>query len=266
MINQSQYPKPIYTSANCIPSYKLTWSLSIFWRILLTQPDSSWLPSLQAAVEKDGVKILKHHSPGPRVSQFLISTKPNVLPRDAIRSVKGRLQYLLRDSYPKAFQRNYSLHSIGSAKREVVENYVYSQLDHHRMADRKVQERLKKYQIINTDINSTHPIQSAHGIYIYNLHLVIVNSGREVEIRDDILEKVKQTIIDTAEKKGYRLFAAGIFPDHLHLALGCSVNDAPETVALSYLNNLAYAQGMRPVYQSGYFAGTYGEYDLGAIK
>ncbi len=263
---QSQFPKPIYTPANCNPAYKLNWSLSIFWRAPVAQPESSWLPSLQTATGKDGVNILNHHSAGPQISQFLISTRPDVVPGDAIRSVKGRLQYLLRDSRPKAFQRNYSLHSIGSARRAVVESYVATQLDHHRMADRKVQAKLEKYQINNSNSDSARPIQSAHGLFIYNLHLVFVNAGRWVEIRDDILGKVKETIIGTARKYGYRLYAAGIFPDHIHLALGCSINDAPQAVALAFLNNLSYAQGMRPVYQAGYYAGTYGEYDLGAVR
>jgi hypothetical protein len=48
--------------------------------------------------------------------------------------------------------------------------------------------------------------------------------------------------------------------------LGCGVAESPSTVALCYLNNLAYAQGMMPVYQYGYYVGRFGEYDLGAIR
>ncbi len=41
---------------------------------------------------------------------------------------------------------------------------------------------------------------------------------------------------------------------------------APADVALGFMNNLAYVQGMRPVYQLGAFAGTVGEYDHRALS
>jgi hypothetical protein len=50
------------------------------------------------------------------------------------------------------------------------------------------------------------------------------------------------------------------------LELGCGLEDSPLEVALSYVNNLAYTQGMKPVYQFGFYVGTFGEYDLGAIR
>jgi len=37
-------------------------------------------------------------------------------------------------------------------------------------------------------------------------------------------------------------------------------------VALGYMNNIAYGYGMVPLFQSGFYAGTFGEYDLGAIR
>jgi len=50
---------------------------------------------------------------------------------------------------PRAFQRNYSLRSIGSIKRGKVEAYVASQLGHPRVADERVQQRLEKYQVLD---------------------------------------------------------------------------------------------------------------------
>jgi hypothetical protein len=32
------------------------------------------------------------------------------------------------------------------------------------------------------------------------------------------------------------------------------------------MNNLAYVMGMKPVFQSGYYVTTFGEYDLGGAK
>jgi hypothetical protein len=69
-----------------------------------------------------------------------------------------------------------------------------------------------------------------------------------------------------AHLKGHRLSRAAILPDHVHLLLGCNLTESPEEVALGYLNNLAFAQDMQRVYQLGYYVGTAGEYDLGAVR
>jgi hypothetical protein len=49
-------------------------------------------------------------------------------------------------------------------------------------------------------------------------------------------------------------------------ALGCTIDAAPLDVGISFLNNLAYAHGMRPVFQFGGYLGTIGEYDSGAVR
>jgi len=36
-------------------------------------------------------------------------------------------------------------------------------------------------------------------------------------------------------------------------------------VALSYLNNLVFAHGMKALFCFSYYVGTFGEYDMGAI-
>jgi hypothetical protein len=37
-------------------------------------------------------------------------------------------------------------------------------------------------------------------------------------------------------------------------------------VGLSYLNNLAFAHGMRPLYQFGFYLGTFGPFDMNAVR
>jgi hypothetical protein len=73
-------------------------------------------------------------------------------------------------------------------------------------------------------------------------------------------------VLKASSAKRHRLSRAGILADHVHLLLGCNLAESPQEVALGYLNNLAYAQQMRPVYQYGFYVGTVGEYDLGAIR
>ncbi len=68
------------------------------------------------------MRVLEHRFIKPGVSQFPVSSRPETSPERLVWSVKGRLQHLVRAEYPKAFQRNYGLRSLGSASREVVEN------------------------------------------------------------------------------------------------------------------------------------------------
>jgi hypothetical protein len=64
-----------------------------------------------------------------------------------VQRIKGRLQYAVRDRFPKAWKSNYGIRSVGHVTRETVENYVASQLGHHQMADPRIQDRLQRFQI-----------------------------------------------------------------------------------------------------------------------
>ena len=255
---------PLYTSDNTRAAFELNWGLTLFWRDAPLTEDL-WLSDLQDATEGDGVRVIKHQITTNEASQFFVSTKPHVSPSELIRSVKGRLQNLIRHHAPKAFQRNYCVRSIGSATREVVENYVADQLGHHRMADPDVRQRLAKFQKIYPDVDLSRLCYSAHGMYWYNLHVVLVNQERWMEIREDVLTKLTSVIERAAAKHGCRLSRLGLVPDHIHMTMGCPIDKSPQEIALGYLNDCAYACGMKPVYRFGYYVGTFGEYDRGAV-
>ena len=246
------------------PAFQLNWGLTVFWR-QQSIPDSEWLVELQTATEPDGVRILKHRITTNDASQFFVSTVPNVSPSQMIRSVKGRLQYLIRDHQPKAFQRNYAVRSIGAATRTVTEDYVAKQLDRHPMADPRVQDLFLQYQRTYPDVDLSQPVCNAHGRYWYSLHLVLVNDHRWREIHHDILDSLILMIERVGAKYGHRLSRVGLLADHIHMTLGSSIDQSPEEIALSFLNNCAFAIGMKPVFQFGYYAGTIGEYDRGAL-
>ncbi len=252
---------PIYTIDTCKPAYQLNWALSLFWHVPVA--DVAWLSELQAATEADGVRVLEHRFVKPGVSQLLVSSRPEVAPHRVVWSVKGRLQHLVRREHPKAFRRNYALRSIGSASREAIERYIAGQVEHHPMADPRVQERLQVYQIHNPEVDLSAGRQNAHALYWYNLQVCFVNDGRWREIRHDVLAGMRDMIIRASGKKGHLLSRAGIVPDHVHLALGCNLDESPAEVALSYMNNLAYACGQKRVFAFGFYVGTFGEYDLG---
>jgi hypothetical protein len=254
---------PLYTPENCQPAYQLDWSYSLFWH---EEPgDSSWFNALQRACASDGIRLLGHEFTPPDTSQFLVSSLPSVPPELVAQRVKGRLQYLLRGENRKPFRRNYGLRSTGSTKRTKLDHYLAGQLEHHPLADERMHQRLAAFQIHQPEVDLGQAQQTTHGRYWYNLHLVFVNIGRGREVRQSILQALHDRILAAAQKKGHLLSRAAILPDHLHLLLGCPLPSSPEEVGLSYMNNLAHACEMKAIFRFSYFAGTFSEYDLGAI-
>jgi len=73
------------------------------------------------------------------------------------------------------------------------------------------------------------------------------------------LAKIRDTALRVCAKKGYGASRLAVMPDHLHLAVRGAIAQAPEAIALSLLNNLAYGVGQRAWWESGYYAGTFGE-------
>lgn len=257
-------PQPIYTADNCQVAYQLNWGLTTNWR----QPPGTdqWLDELTSATEQDHVRILKHRFANPTTSQFLISTQPQIVPTLIPARIKGRLQHLIRERFPKAFQRNYLLRSIGSTRGDKLDAYLASQPERHRMADPRVQTRLQRYQIHNPQVDLSAARFSEHAKYWYNLHVVFVNEDRLMEVRDEVLSSLREMVLKASTMKRHLLSRAAILPDHVHLTLGCSLGESPLEVGLSYMNNLAWACGMKRVFQRSLFLGTFGEYDLGAIR
>jgi REP element-mobilizing transposase RayT len=254
--------EPIYTAENCSVAYQLDWSYSLFWK---EAPDGTeWFGDLRDSCEADGIRILNHQL-AETTSQFLISTRPNLAPIQIAQRVKGRLQHLIRLSRPKAFRRNYSLRSVGSTRRERLDKYLANQLDHHPTADPRVAARLARYQIHHPEIDLSSPQRTTHALYWYNLHIVLVHAERYAEIREDYLSRTRDMIDRVAMVKRHRLSRAAIVLDHIHLTMGCDLEESPQDVVLAYMNNLAYAHGMCPLFRYSYYVGTFSEYDLGVI-
>jgi len=255
--------EPIYTAENCQPAYQLDWSYSLFWHA--PPRELSWCAPLALACEPDGLRVLEHQLTPPHTSQFLISTKPDTSPLLVAQRVKGRLQHLLRPTMRKPFRRNYALRSIGSTKRPKLEQYLAGQLAHHPLADPRIHQRLESFQIHHPAVDLALAQQTTHARFWYNLHLVLVNEERWREIRESVWQRLRDRIEKAAEAKHHLLSRAAILPDHLHLLLGCPLETSPQEIALSYLNNLAHACGMKAIFRFSYFVGTFSEYDLGVI-
>jgi REP element-mobilizing transposase RayT len=189
-----------------------------------------------------------------------------VAPVLLVQRVKGRLQHLVRTSRPRALRGNYALRSIGNVPRDTIEKYIERQLPHHRFADQRLVERLKQYQFVDDDVNLSQARRTSHGMFWHNLHLVVVRSNRDPEWHDNELSAARDMIVRASSAKGYLLSRAGVLPDHLHVLAGCPINESPQQVALGFLNNLAFAHGMRPAFEFGAFVGTVGEYNTRAVR
>lgn len=180
--------------------------------------------------------------------------------------IKGRLQYIVRSLFPRAFQRNYDLRSIGSTTREKAEAYVAAQLNHHQVSDSRLRAALSELQIINPEVNLERPQFSRRARHSCNLHLVFVHNWRISESSIEVWTKVREILRRSATAKGWQLSRAGFVPDHIHLTLSFTMDWSPLEVALSCMNNISFAHGMTPVLMPSCYVGTIGEYDLGAIQ
>ena len=55
-------------------------------------------------------------------------------------------------------------------------------------------------------------------------------------------------------------------PDHLHIALRGNIEHSPAEIGRCFQNNLAYAVGNRRVWMDGFYVGTFGEYNMDAVR
>jgi hypothetical protein len=81
------------------------------------------------------------------------------------------------------------------------------------MTDPRVQEQLAPYQREYPGVDLGKPCFSSHGEYWYNLHVVIVNEARCMEIRNGVLGRLSQMIDGVALKHGYRMSRVAVFFD-----------------------------------------------------
>ena len=257
-------PTPLYTPLSCSsPAYQLNWSYALFWHS--PTADASWLKPVSTVLEADDIRILQHHFAQPTTSQFLVSTRPSVSPKIIAQRIKSRLQHLVRDTTPNAFARNYSLRSIGTTTREVVDNYLATQIDHHPITNPTLRELFQRFQFHDTTVDLSVPSRTSHAIYWYNLHVVLVHDERYHDVNEERLRAKSAMLINSAKHKGHWLSRAAHLPDHIHFTLRGGLAESPEDIVLSYMNNLAFAVGMKSIFRNSYYVGTFSEYDVRMI-
>lgn len=222
------------------------------------------LERLASVWEADGIRLLEYRCEADLV-QVLTSVLPTVTPVQFAQRMKGRLDHALRQGgSPVSFSRKVSVATIGRNCREQIENYIAQQVTHHRFVDPNWEARLSELTVLDPTVDLGRPTEVKRGRYWFNLHLVLVTDWRAPINSFDTLRDIRDRSRRIAEEKGHWLSRLSVVPDHLHASLRGRPDECPEQIALAYLNDLAHAHGR--LWKSGYYAGTFGEYGMAAVR
>jgi REP element-mobilizing transposase RayT len=260
--------QPIYTPAMLRPAFQLRYG----WTGWPSRGDfspaliESLIPKIAAEWEKDGLRVLESRL-RPDQIQLTVSTTPQVCPVILAARLKGRLQHHARRAgSPINFSRKIAVRALGNPTRTAVEGYIHNQVASEAWADERFRERLARFTIVDPQVDLARPTETNSGRYWYNLHLVLVVSERYRMENETTLATIRDTVPRIGANKGYAASTFAVMPDHLHLALRGDIEQSPEDIALCFLNNLAFALDQRPWWQAGYYAGTFGEYGMAAVR
>jgi len=147
-----------------------------------------------------------------------------------------------------------------------VEAYISRQVDKADCADPRFKDLLRQFTVSDANVNLAKATESNSGRYWYNLHLVLVAADRYRMAEPAWLGNIRDGSFKIGNKKGYAISRLSVMPDHLHVSLRGNIAESPEMIALAFLNNLAYILGQKPYWEPCYYAGTFGEYDMNAVR
>lgn len=258
--------KPLYSAERLDPAHclRFTWT---GWPTVGLLPRRSGFEDVEPLWEGDGMRLLERSSSAREV-QLAFSTRPHVSPVLVAQRAKGRLQHHLRESsVPFAgFSRKVAVRSVGKNTREQVEKYIEEQVGKERFVDSRFEAIMREFTVRCPEVDLSQPSESSHGRYWYNLHLVLVVAERGRIYDSGWLVRIRDGCFAIARKKEHHIAVLSLMPDHLHMALRGNIKHSPQDIALAFQNNLAYLLGQVPIWQPGFYVGTFSEYDMGAIR
>ncbi len=261
-------PERLYRPADLRRAYQLRYGWT-GWPSKAPFPDdllTRVLPDIAPEWENEGLRVLESSLAREHI-QVTLSTTPQVRPATLASRVKGRLQHhCRRRGTPIDFSRKLAVRSLGDPTRAQVEAYIRNQVPKEALADQQFREMLTSLTVVNPQVDLSQPTETNSGRYWYNLHLVLVVAERYRICEYATLAKIRDAALRICVKKGYAASTLAVLPDHLHLALRGAVTQSPEEIALSFLNNLAHVLDQRPWWEAGYYAGTFGEYGMAAVR
>jgi REP element-mobilizing transposase RayT len=264
----SWLPEPLYRPADLRPAYQLRYgwtgwpSEAPFPSNLLAQV----LPEIANEWENDGLRVLEASLAQEQI-QLTLSTTPRVAPVTLAARVKGRLQHhCRRKGTPVVFSRKLAVRSLGDPTRSQVEAYIRNQVPKEALADERYRKILGSFNVVRPQVDLSQPTESNSGRYWYNLHLVLVVQQRYRTGEVTTLATIRDSVLRICIKKGYDPSTLAVLPDHLHIAVRGAIAQSPEEIALALLNNLAHVLGQKAWWEAGYYAGTFGEYGMAAVR
>jgi REP element-mobilizing transposase RayT len=250
------------------PAYQLRFSWTGWPSIppFPPRPADSYLRELEKKWEQDGIRPLESRWT-PEMIQYTVSVKPQVAPTFLAARLKGRLQHALRNAKtPVKFSRKVSVRCLGDSCTSEVERYIEQQVGNRHFADPRMRQFLSQFTVTNPAANLALPTESISGRYWYNLHLVLLVSRGDKLFDEPSLRIITDSCSTVAGANGYVISRQSLLPDHLHLALRGNIEHSPEEIALAFLNGLSSAVSQRPIWENGYYAGTFGEYEMACVR
>ena len=256
-----------YTGHNLTPAHDLhhSWTGWPSSGSLPPLPAPPLLDALASAWHGDGLE-LESHAWTAADAHLTFRAGPDIAPVLVAQRAKGRLQHALRKAgTPVDFSRKVSVRSLGHNITPTVERYVREQLEHADLADPRCRATLAAAAVADASVDLAVPSETNSGRYWYNLHVVLVVAKRFRIGGADFLGRVREQALRAAAACECRVKALAIMPDHLHAALRGDVARSPAEIAIALQNATTHAAGCR-MWQDGFYVGTFGEYDLGAVR
>jgi REP element-mobilizing transposase RayT len=260
-------PQPLYVPATAKAAFDLryTWT---GWpsRDEFASVRTELLDDIKPSWEEDGMRLLESQWTDVSV-KLAFSTRTNVSPVFLASRAKGRLDHAMRAAgSPIAFSRKVAVRSFGENTRRDVERYIAEQVRKERFVDPRFEAQMREFTLTFPEVDLSQPTESARGRYWYDLHLVLVVAHRGRVSDFEVLARLRDRSLAIGEKKDYLISRLSVMPDHLHLALRGAVDQSPAEIVGAFQNNLAYALGQKRIWSDGYYAGTFGEYNMEAIR
>ncbi|GAA4464830.1 hypothetical protein GCM10023156_51740 [Novipirellula rosea] len=261
-------PNPVYSLEQLKPAFHLryTWT---GWPTSGTKfpsmPTEIFFDPLDSAWKSDSLRRIATVWETDKI-QFTFATVPTVAPTLFVARVKGRLQHELRLSgTPVKFSRKVAFRGIGKNHTREVTNYIHKQVEKDAFIDRRLLEILKQFTVIDRSVALDKPSESNSGRYWYNLHIVLVVANRRRIRLEHEFAKLDRAVQATATKHRYGIAIRAWMPDHLHVALRGPIAESPAEIAYAIMNNTAFAMGQNAIWQPGFYAGTFSEYDVHVV-
>ncbi len=262
-------PRPIYKPEHIrSPAYHLryTWSGWPSSSRFAQLPSDDFFGELDRKWQSEGLRRLEMKWT-PSLIQMTFSVKPPISPVFFASRVKGRLQHALRNAgLQSKFSRKVGFRTIGENRTSIVNAYIKRQVDREKFVDDRFAGFMRQFTVTDPTIELDEPTETNSGRYWYNLHLVLVVNQRTRFVDNQSLRTIDRGCVRIASKRGYAIASRSVMPDHLHLALRGNIEHSPQEMALAFMNNLAYVMRQNAIWQLGYYVGTFGVYDMGAVR